>query len=1083
MDRLKDMSEDLFYTDLIQSYVERGRFIPRQWLADELAAKMEQPNCRYVLLTAEPGAGKTAFAAWQAQQNPDWLRYFIRRDSLALRSSGDIGSFLLALGHQLAARRPELFHPESLADIVEQHVGVIQPSGKVIGLMVQDLQVSPFYRTAKLVEQKAESVAGQMIGIVADRATLDPRLLEPLNLLHLALLDPAAALKKQQPKARLVVLVDALDELRYQGPGETLLSAMAGWPELPDNVRFVLTSRADDDLLRVFRQRQKAWLQEATIPSGSAEVQQDLNSYFSGFCAEAPLVAALKERSIDPQTFIEGARTRADGNFQYAAALTRGIQAALEDTPGEKQAAALDSLLQLKGVEKGLSPLYAFFISLVRDQVRYDKVTVIDPQSLAASDQDAWKFLYRPVMGTLAVAQTPLNPGQIKAFGGLMMETSWLTDALARLKQFLDQTEGGYRYYHATLRDFLTAEATLDEYPECHLGAAEWHRSTSNALLKACGKDWKTCTDEYALQYTPAHLLGAAGKDAQQELLPALLGRIYALAHSDDYAQAYLKRYRTPGRLLRFLQEALGAALEVDDLPEGWKLIGRYQNLLRQERDFARLSDEAHKGDLRRALERSEVYAGQPNALALIRMWVAWLAASAENTALVEAAAKQSLETLRGQMVNPELKQVDEAAAHEVRGRVEMTLSRLLARIAAKMPVEDAKVWFDTVRGSYGFLDSWMWEIEFTRGMSTWGQEYYYNASGPDAEAQLKALEEAALQLDPSQSRGENSMSWRNDLSSILAHNFAHPGWQGLVERAVKLISLDDYPSYREMSLAWLAAAVLGQPDEAKAQQALQTILSGMVSADEPELPEDTRAMMLGWRMKKKGLPTDGWALRDQLRQELANRSDSEGAKEAMGGRGRHDPWAWDIRRVNAIAGALDRREFAKEAKELLDSEAHQEKEQSFAGYRCLANLAVAMRWLELREGSGEGSKAWDSAMEARQAADNMKDEIIKQQRLDLIDEVMGWLKGAPPASTDHLQAEALTREAAALSGARRNYRLQYLSAVWRDNPKQLKALLPLALEDITSTDAILGRLLGTLASQPLLDEALDALATEVKLD
>jgi len=55
-------------------------------------------NYRFVLLTAEPGAGKTSLMASLARQHPDWLRYFIRRDSQTPLSGGDARSFLLAIG-------------------------------------------------------------------------------------------------------------------------------------------------------------------------------------------------------------------------------------------------------------------------------------------------------------------------------------------------------------------------------------------------------------------------------------------------------------------------------------------------------------------------------------------------------------------------------------------------------------------------------------------------------------------------------------------------------------------------------------------------------------------------------------------------------------------------------------------------------------------------------------------------------------------------------------------------------------------------------------------------------------------------
>ena len=47
-----------------------------------------------------------------------------------------------------------------------------------------------------------------------------------------------------------------------------------------------------------------------------------------------------------------------------------------------------------------------------------------------------------------------------------------------------------------------------------------------------------------------------------------------------------------------------------------------------------------------------------------------------------------------------------------------------------------------------------------------------------------------------------------------------------------------------------------------------------------------------------------------------------------------------------------------------------------------------------------------------------------------------------------------------------RSLYLQYLSAVWYPDIDRLRRLVPLALEDATATDAVLGRLAGSLDLQ-----------------
>ena len=68
----------------------------------------------------------------------------------------------------------------------------------------------------------------------------------------------ALGLRAQGRTARIVVLVDALDEIRYGPRGEDVLSWLAACPALPPNARFVLTARPDSDLLSVFR-RNSGW--------------------------------------------------------------------------------------------------------------------------------------------------------------------------------------------------------------------------------------------------------------------------------------------------------------------------------------------------------------------------------------------------------------------------------------------------------------------------------------------------------------------------------------------------------------------------------------------------------------------------------------------------------------------------------------------------------------------------------------------------------------------------------------------------------------------------------------------------------
>ena len=73
--------DDLFFETAVRGYVqENRRFVHRQWLANEIEDKLQEPRKRFVLLIGQPGMGKSSIMAQLAHHHPAWPRYFIRRD-------------------------------------------------------------------------------------------------------------------------------------------------------------------------------------------------------------------------------------------------------------------------------------------------------------------------------------------------------------------------------------------------------------------------------------------------------------------------------------------------------------------------------------------------------------------------------------------------------------------------------------------------------------------------------------------------------------------------------------------------------------------------------------------------------------------------------------------------------------------------------------------------------------------------------------------------------------------------------------------------------------------------------------------
>ena len=289
---------DLFFDALVEGYVDHERFLRRDWLADEVALRLEQPDCRFLLLTAEPGAGKSTFIA-QLARDHHWPAYFIRRDQRT--PLGDVGghSFLLHLGYQLAALYPELFTPEHVRIIVEQRIGSVEKEGEAIGAEADRILASPFYQRVVQVRQEVERNQGRVTGLRVGEWVVDPRLLPLQDLQFMALFDPAEVLLKRDPAARLVILVDALDELRYHGGQHTLLSWLTHAPALPDNVRLVLTAcpPAPGGSIDLFCRKQAPFLDRLELDLGDDNMLRDVQIYVSNLVERKEVAAALKKGS------------------------------------------------------------------------------------------------------------------------------------------------------------------------------------------------------------------------------------------------------------------------------------------------------------------------------------------------------------------------------------------------------------------------------------------------------------------------------------------------------------------------------------------------------------------------------------------------------------------------------------------------------------------------------------------------------------------------------------------------------------------------------------------------------------------
>lgn len=507
--------DDYSFDEVVTAYTGDD-FVPRPWLSARVEAALDDPSTRYILLTAEPGAGKTGFLADLAAAHRDWPRYFIRRNSAATVTGGDARSFLLAIGHQLAWQHPELFQPELLDVEVRQKVDEVLAGGKAVGVRIDDLTVSPFYRTAALkLEQSVGSLGGDVVGVEIGRATLDPRLLETANLAHLALIAPATALAARNPGARLVVLVDALDEIADHIGFDGLLSWLESGPQLPSNVRFVLTSRAHSKL-ELFRRRRAGQVVELTIDAGSPEVRADLMAYAGRLVGDDAVAAAIRAQGAVPQDVAEEATDRAEGNFAYLVAYSRALTEAIARLDDEFR----DRLLRFTDVPMGLDSLYGLFMEQIRNDVsRMGMMAVAEPVNDNDTLCPAWESVAQPLLGVLVVARDALSLDQLMSLSQVRVWRRDAANVVTRLRQFLDSSGSAVRLFHGSLVEFLVSPAVRDRYPQWAVEPAEWHErivaSYKAGRTSLAEVEW-AAIDDYGLRHLPVHVTRSRSRVADQ---------------------------------------------------------------------------------------------------------------------------------------------------------------------------------------------------------------------------------------------------------------------------------------------------------------------------------------------------------------------------------------------------------------------------------------------------------------------------------------------------------------------------------------------------------------------------------------
>ena len=491
-------------------------FIPRQWLTQQIERHFRDPECQMVFVTGEAGVGKSALAARTARTEQLAPRYFIRVDSRTRHAGIGAVEILLSVGRQLAILRPDAFADQDAFIHVDMRVGRAAAGSSQTAIEAGEITVHPFKPFAVQISQRANLLEGQLTAIRADRIVADPRLLDVETLQQMGLFDPAHRLLELDPHARIVVVIDALDELDLlPAPTYSVADWLAECPRLPANVRVLLTSRPHDHLRRIALHQYKR-VREVAIGAKETNAIKDVRSYAEKICEDQAFATALRRHGVNLRRAADGAAMRAAGNFLFIVSWFRALRSCVEDDDTSSARALAD----FDDLPSGLDGLYELFLHLIRNRAR----------------DRSWNRAVHPLLSSLAVCRAPLGSEQLIAWSGLTDQRAEAALALREMRHLVVTEPGDstLRLLHTSVGEYLTSATLHDDayLRRYYVDPVASNRGLAQQILRAYGPDWSNVTDDYALAHVIGHLVavieaatdGGAEADDCAKALTSLIG-------------------------------------------------------------------------------------------------------------------------------------------------------------------------------------------------------------------------------------------------------------------------------------------------------------------------------------------------------------------------------------------------------------------------------------------------------------------------------------------------------------------------------------------------------------------------------
>lgn len=396
-------------------------FTGRTWLLPRLVNWLKQTDERMLILTGEPGTGKSMTTAWLAGAGPLPAGTEARTQLEQIRSLAKAAHFCISGSG--GSRSPGNFTETVANQLTENVPGFGDALSATLKNQVQ-ISVTQQVATAE--------VGSHVTGIYIER--LDLGGLDEESSFDHVFRKPFRRLCADGYSDLILILVDALDEATIN-----LVQLLTKLDDLPQNVRFLVTTRSDPRILK-FYSKVKTYDLTTDAPKDVDDV------YLYAYERLATLDSKSRKR------FALKIAQAANGVFLYAYLVLSDVYSRLPDI----------SDLSITSLPQGLSGLYHDFLN--RE---------------LGTNEDRWHHTFKPLLGLIGVAQGEgLSRMQIEQIIGQEME-----HPLRICKQYLSGLlpDGPFRLFHKSFADFLLIDRENLDY---HIDAKGMHRRIAEYSLK-----------------------------------------------------------------------------------------------------------------------------------------------------------------------------------------------------------------------------------------------------------------------------------------------------------------------------------------------------------------------------------------------------------------------------------------------------------------------------------------------------------------------------------------------------------------------------------------------------------------------